>query len=81
MANYIKKLEASLKESGVKEAGLAAIIHDIRVYLSSDKFHWPNDSVNVNDILRIIEQGQIRADDLLNDQVRLNIENLGTAGF
>jgi hypothetical protein len=46
--NYIKRLEEENKE-------MASVLAEIESYLYTDKFRWPNDYVNVNDILNMIQ--------------------------
>ena len=46
--NYIKQLEQENKE-------MAEVLSEIESYLHISKFNWPNDYVNVRDILNRIE--------------------------
>jgi len=46
--NYIKRLEKENKEMG-------EVLQELRLYLHTDKFHWPDDYVNVKDVLNRIE--------------------------
>ena len=70
--NYIKKLENDNKELSAELIGMKATIQNIREHLSLNKFEWPNDYIQVKDILSIIEQGQWLTNDLVNDQIRVN---------
>jgi len=75
--NYIKRLEAENLEKGAEIVGYAHIIEEIKRYLALPKFNWPEDWVNIKDILRIIEQGEQRKTELVNDQARINKERIG----
>jgi len=55
--NYIKRLEYENARKAAEIVGLRSILHDIKVYLSSTKFHEEN-WVNVHDILYMIQQGE-----------------------
>jgi hypothetical protein len=46
--NYIKRLE---KENGE----MSDVLSEMESYLRSDKFNWPNDYVNVQDILNRLQ--------------------------
>ncbi|MBU0846715.1 hypothetical protein KKH23_05950 [Patescibacteria group bacterium] len=46
--NYIKRLEKENKE-------MAGILAEIESYLLTDKFMWPDDYVNVKDILNRVQ--------------------------
>ena len=63
--NYIKRLEYDNRVKAAEIVGYDSIIQDIRRYLGSEKFGWPNNFVNVQDILRMIEQGLQRKDELV----------------
>ena len=72
--NYIRKLKNDNKELSAELIGLKAILQNIKEHLALNKFEWPNDYIQVNDILGIIEQGQWLTNDLVNDQIRVNRE-------
>ena len=46
--NYIKRLEKENKE-------MADVLREMEIYLNTEKFNWPNDYVNVNDILNRLQ--------------------------
>ena len=46
--NYIKRLEKENKE-------MAEVLSEIELYLHSDKFSWPNNYVNPQDIINRLE--------------------------
>lgn len=46
--NYIKRLEEENKQ-------LTDVLYEMEFYLNTDKFNWPNDYVNVKDILNRLE--------------------------
>ena len=46
--NYIKRLEKENKE-------MAEVLAEIESYLLTDKFMWPDDYVNVKDILNRVQ--------------------------
>jgi hypothetical protein len=46
--NYIKRLEKENKE-------MAEVLSELRLHLHTDKFMWPNDYINIKDVLNRIE--------------------------
>ena len=46
--NYIKRLEKENKE-------MEEVLKELRLHLYTDKFLWPNDYINVRDVLDRIE--------------------------
>ena len=71
--NYIKRLENEIKEKRAEIVGLRAGLQDLREYLSLPKFQ--NDTtVQVFDIFARITDCYRIADELVNDQIRINQE-------
>lgn len=70
--NYIKRLENENKEKAVEIVGLRSLLSDIQTYLVLPKFNPPNQWVNPQDILNIIEQGLDITNDLIFSQKGLN---------
>lgn len=54
---YINKLQYENKKQAAEIVGLKAMIQNIKEYLQSEKF-WIDNSVNVNDILSRIQEGE-----------------------
>ena len=52
--NYIHQLQEDIKEKTEEIARLNDIIHNLRVHMYLSKFDYPNDYINVKDVLNLL---------------------------
>lgn len=63
--NYIKRLEYENRKHAAEIVGLRSTIQDLKLYLTSEKFHaepW----VNIKDIFLRLEEGERKTTELID---------------